>query len=539
MTQPPRAGVPARLVDWADAVLLPCFDGLTAPEWVRRRIGGSMGGVCLFARNTVDADQVAALTAELLAERPSVVIAIDEEAGDVTRLDAATGSRFPGAAALGRADDVGLTRRIAQEAGGLLAAAGVSVNFAPCADVAVDPNNPVIGSRSFGADPSLVSRHTAAWVAGQQEAGVAACAKHFPGHGDTDADTHRHLAVLDADLDRLRAEALPPFAAAIDAGILSIMVGHLLVPAVDELPATVSARWLTEILRGDLGFDGAIVTDALEMAAVADAYGIPDAAVRSLAAGADLLCIGGSTRPEEEIDAIRDTIVAAVLDGTLPEERLADAAARSATVGVAAVRGRAAAGRGRVVAGGQRVVAGESAATDGEPSAPGREPAAAGRESITVAGSSEDGRSGGPDASALVARSALQIAGPLPGLRQPILVIRCTDTPNIAVGVIPWGPAPHLGPESREIVVGPGDALSDSDYDAAASVLVVTRDRHRHDWMRTIVAQVRRRRPDAILIEMGVSGVTGDDAPAIASFGATLANTRAVVDTLTGPTATA
>lgn len=538
MTQPPRAGVPARLVDWADAVLLPCFDGLTAPEWVRRRIGGSMGGVCLFARNTVDADQVAALTAELLAERPSVVIAIDEEAGDVTRLDAATGSRFPGAAALGRADDVGLTRRIAREAGGLLAAAGVSVNFAPCADVAIDPNNPVIGSRSFGADPDLVSRHTAAWVAGQQEAGVAACAKHFPGHGDTDADTHRHLAVLDADLDRLRAEALPPFAAAIDAGILSIMVGHLLVPAVDELPATVSARWLTEILRGDLGFDGAIVTDALEMAAVVDAYGIPGAAVRSLAAGADLLCIGGSTRPEEEIDAIRDTIVAAVLDGTLPEERLAEAAARSATVGVAAVRGRAAAGRGRVTAGGERVVADEPV-VDRESPATGRKPTATGRESITVAGWSADGRSGGLDASAVVARRALQIAGPLPGLRQPILVIRCTDTPNIAVGVIPWGPAPLLGPESREIVVGPGDGLSDGDCDAAASVLVVTRDRHRHDWMRTIVAQVRGRRPDAILVEMGVSGVTGDDAPAIASFGATLANTRAVVDTLTGPTATA
>lgn len=491
----PTYGAPPSLARLADAVLLLCFDGLTAPDWVRRRVGDGLGGVCLFARNIGTAHDVAALSASLTAERADVIVAIDEEAGDVTRLDSATGSRFPGAYALGRADDPDLTEAIAREVGSLLRAAGVSLNLAPCADVAIDPANPVIGSRSFGTDPALVAHHTAAWVRGQQSAGVAACAKHFPGHGDTSADSHRSVAVLSGGIDEIRRTALPPFVAAIAAGTAAIMPGHLLVPAVDDVPATVSRRWITEILRGELGFTGTIVTDALEMAGVAAVYGIPGAAVAALVAGSDLLCIGGETRPEEEIDAIRDAIVAAVLDGTLPEERLAAAASASAALGAAATR---------------------MLAHD----APAASPHAA-------------------DASMTAARHALEVVGPLPHVSDPILVIRCSETPNIAVGVIPWGPATVLPPSAGEIVVHAGQTVPAEALAGAASVLIVTRDRHRFPWMVDLIHSVRARRPDAVIVEMGISGVHEADAPAVASFGATLANTRAVLEVLSEVAVTA
>jgi beta-N-acetylhexosaminidase len=501
MTGPER-----RLAALADAVLLPCFDGTSAPDWVRRRVAGSLGGVCLFARNIADPETVQAMTSSLAAERDGVVIAIDEEAGDVTRLDAATGSRFPGAAALGRVDDPDLTARIAGEVGRLLAAVGVSVNFAPCADVAVDPANPVIGTRSFGTEPALVSRHTAAWVAGQQAIGVAACAKHFPGHGHTSADTHRTAAVLAGDLDTLMATAIPPFQAAIAADASAIMVGHLLAPAVDDVPATISRRWITEILRAALGFDGTVVTDALEMAALADGYGMAGGAVRALVAGADLLCLGGDTMAIEELDAVRDAIVDAVRTGRLPEERLADAAARSARLGVSAVR---------------------PAAVTGMP------------EHVSIAGRASTRQTferWDPSLSAEVARRALQRAGPLPAVHEPILIVRCEARANIAAGAIPWGLAGLLPGSVAEVVVGPGeDAPADEALTTAGTVLLITRDRHRHRWMTDLVRRVRERHPDAVLVEMGSSGVDPSDAPAVAGYGATRAIAIAVAEAFTTP----
>jgi beta-N-acetylhexosaminidase len=495
VTDPSRPADPT-LARWADGVLLPCFDGTVAPDWVRRRIGGGLVGICLFARNIGTGGSLGRLTTSLAAERENVIVAIDEEAGDVTRIDAAAGSRFPGAAAIGRADDVALTEIVARQVGEMLAAAGVTLNFAPCADVAADPSNPVIGSRSFGDDPELVSRHSAAWVSGQQSVGVAACAKHFPGHGDTDTDTHRSLAVIDLSLESLQLQHIPPFRAAFDAGVASVMAGHLLVPSVDSLPASVSRRWLTEILRGDMGFEGAIVTDALEMAAVRDMFGIPGAAVQALLAGADLLCIGGDPMDEAALDAVRDAIVAAVVAGELPADRLADAATRSAELGTSWASARAATRR-------------EPGVWDAGPSAK-------------------------------VADRAVSIAGPIPTLATPTLVLRCEETPNIAVGVIPWGLAGALPVDlratDRPIREGdplPGDALS-----MPGSIVVATRDRHRHPWMRRLVDSVRAVRPDAILVEMGITGVESADAPAIASFGATRASSAAVARVLAGPAVT-
>jgi beta-N-acetylhexosaminidase len=208
-----------RLTRMANAVLQPGFVGTTPPEWVRRQIADGLGGVTLYARNIVDPAQITALTAAIAAESPDVIVAIDEEAGDVTRLEAHTGSSRPGNLALGAADDPELTTAVARHLGLELATLGITLDFAPDADVNSDPDNPVIGVRAFGSDPELVARHTAAWIRGLQSTGVAACAKHFPGHGDTAIDSHDDVPVITAERAALDACELLPFRSAIAAGV--------------------------------------------------------------------------------------------------------------------------------------------------------------------------------------------------------------------------------------------------------------------------------------------------------------------------------
>ena len=183
----------------------------------------------------------------------------------------------------------------------------------------------MIGVRSFGADPELVARHVAAFVRGTQRQGVAACAKHFPGHGDTAVDSHVDLPVVAGDLEA----ALLPFRAAIAAGVQAVMTGHLLVPELDELPATLSHRILTGLLREELGFDGLVITDALEMRAISGGVGVEEGAVRALAAGVDALCVGHDLH-EQTVDALVDAISDAVRSGRLPLQRLEEAAERVA-----------------------------------------------------------------------------------------------------------------------------------------------------------------------------------------------------------------
>ena len=305
----------------AAACLVPGFDGLTAPEWVRRR---GYGGVVLFARNVRDPEQVAELTSSLAG----LLVAVDEEGGDVTRLEAADGSSFPGNLALGAVDDVALTRRVAAAIGGELAAVGVNFDLAPVADLIVDPANPIVGVRSFGSDPALVSRHVSAFVEGLQSVGVAACAKHFPGHGESVADSHLELPSVEADREMLYARALPPFAAAVEAGVRAVMTAHIRFTALDDEPATLSAK-VIGLLRSELGFGGLVMTDALEMRAIAATAGLEGGAVRALAAGADALCLGADLAPEQ-VEAVEAAIVAAVREGRLPEERLLEAASRVA-----------------------------------------------------------------------------------------------------------------------------------------------------------------------------------------------------------------
>jgi beta-N-acetylhexosaminidase len=320
----------------AHAAVVTGFVGTDVPDWLARRIDAGLGGVCWFAQNVADESQAATLARALHGLGPVLVMA-DEEGGDVTRLESATGSSYPGHAALGALDDVPATRRVAAAMGRRLRAVGVDVALAPVVDVNADPENPVIGVRSFGATPDVVARHGAAFVTGLQGAGVAACAKHFPGHGSTRTDSHLALPTVADPVEVLRERDLAPFRGVVEAGVRCVMTAHVVFPAYDAQPATLSPV-LLGLLRQDLAFDGVVITDALDMKAISAGVGHAEGAVRSLAAGADLLCIGNPGYPETyDADArlglVVDAVVAAVEQGRLSMERLEQAAARVAALG--------------------------------------------------------------------------------------------------------------------------------------------------------------------------------------------------------------
>ncbi|MDP9285068.1 MAG: glycoside hydrolase family 3 protein, partial [Actinomycetota bacterium] len=290
----------------AAACIFPSFPGAKPPDWARRFLAGGGGGIVLFAYNVPSLDALAGLAAALRAERDDVLLGIDEEGGDVTRLEWRAGSSYAAGAALGAADDVALTEAVAASIAGELAAVSVNWNLAPVADVNV-PGNPVIGTRSYGSDPQLVARHVAAFVRGTQSRNVAACAKHFPGHGSTEQDSHLELPVVAGEVEA----GLEPFRAAIAAGVRTIMTAHVRVPALDDAPATLSSAIIQELLRGELGYDGVVLADALEMKAVSATVGIEESAVRALSAGVDALCVGHDLG-EGAVEQIRAALVARV-----------------------------------------------------------------------------------------------------------------------------------------------------------------------------------------------------------------------------------
>jgi len=437
----------------AAAVLLPGFHGTTAPDWLLKRVTDGLGGVVLFGRNVVDDDQVTALNAQLRAARGDVVIGIDEEGGDVTRLDAGKGSEVPGNHALGATGDVDLTRRVAASIGARLAACGVSLNLAPSADLVLTLDDPIIGVRAFGSDPVVSGEHVAAFVQGQQADGVAACAKHFPGHGASTADSHRELPVLPRTVAELTAVELVPFRAAIAAGVRSIMTGHLVIPEWGEAPATLNPKAIA-VLRDELGFTGAIITDGLDMKAVGG--DLAQGSVRALVAGVDALCLGGEPLDDDGLQWLIDSIVAAVESGELSRERLEEAATRTAALGTPPAK-----------------VTGHDA-----------------------------------EIGLLAARRAIEVTGELV-ITGPLLVLDLVVAPSEAVGHVPWG----LGPYLTELVEGTEvlatDSVTAEDVAEAAdgrTVIVVTREAHRHAWARDLVADMRRIGLDLVHVETGVPG---------------------------------
>ena len=285
---------------------------------------GRIAGVCLFGRNVVDREQVGEYVAELRSlAGDDLVAAIDQEGGGVVRMFDVPVP--PAAMALGHADDPALTREVAAAAARGLRSAGINLDFAPVADVNSNVLNPVIADRSFGSDPDLVSRHVVAFIEGLQEEGVGATLKHFPGHGDTDVDSHLALPTVRRPLSDLRKVELRPFQAGIQAGVAAVMSAHIVLPTLDaQRPATLSEAALTGLLREELGFDGVIVTDALDMRAISDRWPAPVAAVMSLQAGADMpLVIGTVAEHRETLAAIDEAGAASRLDLSGPRRRIA------------------------------------------------------------------------------------------------------------------------------------------------------------------------------------------------------------------------
>ena len=309
----------------AAATLQPGFVGTHVPGWLEEAYAEGLISICLYGANVDDDGGLAPVCRQLRERLPDILLAVDEEGGDVTRIHYPAGSPAVGNAVLGRLDDLAVTRRSAEAIGHDLARLGIGLNLGPVVDVNSSPDNPVIGVRSFGAEAGLAGRHAAAWIEGLQETGVAACAKHLPGHGDTVADSHHALPRVDASLEVLCARELVPFEAAVRAGVAAVMTSHILMSAIDaDRPATFSPK-VMHVLRGTLGFDGVIISDALDMAGASADIGVPEAAVRALIAGVDLLCLGSNTTGLQ-YQEVHAAIVQAVGSGRLPRERLAEAA---------------------------------------------------------------------------------------------------------------------------------------------------------------------------------------------------------------------
>ncbi|MFD7668908.1 glycoside hydrolase family 3 protein [Streptomyces sp. NPDC059788] len=492
-------------ISLVNACLLPAYAGRSPADWMLRAADEGLAGVALFGTNfpTGAGPLREEVTAPLRAVRPDLLIALDEEGGDVTRLDYRRGSVHPGSHALGAVDDVALTREVGAAIARDLRAEGVNLCLAPCADVNSRPDNPIIGVRSFGDRPDLVARHTAASVRGIQDHGVAATVKHFPGHGDTRTDSHSELPDIDRDEASLDAVDLPPFRAGIEAGAKAVMTGHIRLSRLDGLPATLSRRIVTGLLREQLGYRGVVMTDALEMAPIVRRWGYGGAAVAALAAGADLVVLG-ATDGEKLLPEVHEAVQEALDQGTLTLERVAEAACR-----VASLRAWA-----------------DPARRPGAPDT-GRAAADGHRDPVGL----------------VAARRALLAHGvPRAADGRRLHTVRLATVANMAVGEAPWGleaPLRGLGALASATDVAPGTdpaAIAAPPADGGP-LAVVVRDAERDPWQRAVLRTLRARRPDLVTVDMGLApaGPLPADTPAtLFTRGAGLANATAAAEYLTG-----
>ncbi|MDF2267520.1 beta-N-acetylhexosaminidase [Streptomyces coacervatus] len=483
---PALSSVSSDLDEAVHRCLVAGFEGTTAfPDTLKRLIDRGLGGVILFTRNVRDAEQVRELTDALRAIRPDLLVAIDNEGGGIGHLVGAGAPEVPGSYALGVADDPNLTARCADALAGHLATLGITASYAPVADLQRRPDNPIVRTRSFGADPELAARHLHAWITATEARSIASCAKHFPGHGGTETDSHHDLAVDPRPYDELRAD-LEPFRAAVAAGVPMLMSAHVVYPALDaNRPATLSRRILGDLLRHEIGFDGVLVSDALEMKAIADRYGEAAGARIALAAGADQVIVAV---PDLEVTlACRDEVLDAVDSGRLSEERVWEAA-----------------GRVRRLAGRYATPAGVVAAWD----------AGAGLEA---------------------ARRAVR-SGVLPGAVRGAHVVDLFPPPHPALN---WG-GEDLLTELRSVdPSASGTAVSGEPAEPAALVdgilrmaagsplVVATCDAGLYAWQARFRDALLARRPDAVRVDTGLP--EGGD---LCSYGRGRVNLRAVAEIL-------
>jgi beta-N-acetylhexosaminidase len=478
----------------AASCLLGSFEGTQPPPWLLRAVGDGLGGVLLFAQNVVDDAQVAALCAQLRDARADVVIAIDEEGGDVTRLDAAAGSETPCPIAFGYVDDASLTADAYATLGSRVRSLGIDLTLAPVADINSNPRNPIIGVRSFGTTPDLVARHVVAAIDGFHHGGISVCAKHFPGHGDTSDDTHIGGARSSASMDMLNQRELVPFASSIEAGVDAILTAHLVADALDDAPVSVSAIWTTH-LRDAMGFDGVIITDALDMEALAEGRGIEgiaDAAVRALQAGADFLCLG-SNFDEVMTNTVVDRVACALDDARLQRTHLDRSRRRIAMLH---------------------------------------------RPASTPASASSSADSG---AAQIVAERAIAVDGQLP--HGPFAVVECRPPGTMACFNVSWGIANTLRERGwPATTISAADSIESAcatAIDAAGDmpILVVVRDACVHPWQSTVIAALVAARPDSVVVvELGWPGPRPSGVVAhVVTHGAARSSAHAAIHRLETP----
>jgi beta-N-acetylhexosaminidase len=285
-----------------------------------------VGAVALFSRNVESPGQLNELCSRIkTAAAGGVLTCLDQEGGRVRRLRGDF-TDIPSMRVLGRTGDPELAREVGRVLARELRAVNVDLDFAPVVDVDTNPQNPVISDRSFGPDAAMVGRMGAALVRGLQDNGVGACAKHFPGHGDTNLDSHHALPRVSLPADRLESVELAPFRDAINAGVWTLMTAHIVFDALDaEVPATISPKIIEQLARRRMGFDGVIVTDDMEMKAIASHFGIEDAAVAAILAGVDLVMICHS--PDLQNRAI-ERVADAMDRGIIPPSRVAESKRR-------------------------------------------------------------------------------------------------------------------------------------------------------------------------------------------------------------------
>lgn len=313
------------------------FEGTALEGELRRRLSrGEAGGVVLFRRNLpssaegTDLSALRALCDELHAEGANsgapLFLSVDQEGGRVQRIREPA-ARWPPMYSVGESDDPEKTaREWGQAMGQDLRTWGFDVDFAPVLDVHTNPENPIIGDRAFSDDPERAAARALAFAEGLRRAGIISCGKHFPGHGDTCTDSHLALPRLDHDLQRLRAVELHPFAAAVQRDLPMIMTAHVVFSALDpSLPATLSEKVVGGLLRREMGYEGVVVSDDLDMKAIADHYGVGDAAVAAVVAGCDVLLL---CRDREHQEHAREALIREAEKSRAFRARVAESAAR-------------------------------------------------------------------------------------------------------------------------------------------------------------------------------------------------------------------
>lgn len=501
-------------------VLMAPFTGTAVPDWLGPALEDGLASVILFGHNTPDAATARELSRAIHARAEHCVVAIDEEGGDVTRLQAATGSGLPTAWALGEVDDPELTRGAGRALGDLLAACDIDLDLAPVLDVSTDPANPVIGTRAYGDEPDRVALHARAFATGLIDAGIGTCAKHFPGHGATATDSHTALPRIDLGPAPFEREHLAPWRIApwLDA----VMTAHVLVPALGEGPASISP-WARPLLDRAVGgtFHGLVITDALDMAAVAEDPGYGEAAVRAIEAGADLLCLGTSLRRDDEqmFREAHDALLAAIDSGRISRAALHERAERTRE------RLRSLRTRRRFVP------------------APALEEALARLEQLgaAAAGLAVRSRHGharldGRPAVVLDLRRRAQHAS---GARTQQLVAalreRGIDAAEPPADQVPER-AQHLGPPAQPgqpaQVGDPEPAARNAQVDPAAQLLAVTRLPRSDAEEGRRLAELLDRRPETIVVHTGVPDAAPDHRLLVLAHGGGRTMMRAAVDLL-------